>query len=206
MNMLISHGKYLKPSKETRVLAILDALASESGISQYELGRRLELSGAMINQYLRSLQEQELVRFVPLNGKSYRYELTDAGRARRERMFADYSSETIRLYTAVKRFVQERLDPLERRGLERLVLFGASETCEVVLSALTNSRFKILALLDNDSAKQGRVFHGHVISPPPLLEQLDCDAVVITSFGKQHEIYEQLLPLAERKGFEIVRI
>lgn len=206
MNMLISHGKYLKPSKETRVLAILDSLASDSGMSQYELGKRLRLSGAMVNQYLRSLQEQELVRFVPLNGKSYRYELTEKGSARRERMFADYSSETIRIYTAVKRFVQEKLSALEKKNLERLILFGASETCEVVLSALIGSKFQILALLDNDPGKQGRSFHGHVISHPLVLEQFDCDAVVITSFGKQHEIFEQLLPLSERKGFVIVRI
>lgn len=206
MNMLISHGKYLKPSKETRVLAILDSLASDSGLSQFELGRRLCLSGAMINQYLRSLQEQELVRFTPLNGKSYRYELTEKGNASRERMFADYSCETIQLYTTVKRFVQSKLDGLVEQGKERLVLFGASETCEVVLSALAGSNFQILALLDNAQGKQGRSFHGHVISHPAILEQLDCDAVVITSFGKQNEIYDQLLPLSQRKGFLIVRI
>ncbi|MGE4290676.1 MAG: winged helix-turn-helix transcriptional regulator [Desulfovibrio sp.] len=204
--MLISHGTYLKPSKETRVLAILDSLASDSGISQFELGKRLRLSGAMINQYLRGLQEQELVRFIPLNGKSYSYELTERGKACRERMFADYSSETIQLYTAVKRFVQDKLSSLDRKGLHRLILFGASETCEVVLSALTGSQFQILALLDNDSGKQGRSFHGHVISHPLVLERFDCDAVVITSFGKQNEIFEQLLPLSERKGFTIVRI
>ncbi|MDD4731641.1 MAG: winged helix-turn-helix transcriptional regulator [Desulfovibrio sp.] len=204
--MLISHGTYLKPSKQMRVLSILDSLASDSNLSQYELGRRLRLSGAMVNQYLRTMQEQGLVCFKPRDGKSFTYELTDAGRDCRERMFAEYSCETVQLYTKIKQYVQQRLQELERRGLERLVLFGAAETCEVVLSALTGGDLQILALLDNDPRKQGRTFHGHVISHPALLEHMECDAVVITSFGRQQEIFEQLRPLSERKGIPIVRM
>ena len=44
--MLLADGKYIRPSKETRVLAILDSLAQDSGLSQFELGRKLKLSGA----------------------------------------------------------------------------------------------------------------------------------------------------------------
>ncbi|MEF2144022.1 MAG: winged helix-turn-helix transcriptional regulator [Desulfovibrionaceae bacterium] len=204
--MLISQGKYIKPSKDARILAILESLSRDSGLSQYELGKQLSLSGAMINQHLRTLQEQKLVTFQPVNGKSYRYELTESGKASRERMFAAYSSETIRLYTKVKRFIQERLSGLEVEGKHRLALFGASETCEVVLSALVECEHQIVALVDNDPQKHGCIFHGHVICSPVVLEQVELDAVVITSFGKQNEIYSQLLPLSERKGFDIVRI
>lgn len=203
--MLISDGKYLKPSKDTRVLAILDSLAKESELSQYELGRRLNLSGAMINQYLNSLQAERLVEFMPVNGKSFRYVLTPDGDAARRRMFSDYSSETIRLYTTVKAFIQDRLRALKGRDRKRLVLFGASETCEVVLSALRESEFTVVGLLDNDPEKHGRNFHGYVVSHPHVLESLNCDAVVVTSFGKQDEIYEQLKPLCSSRGIDIMR-
>ncbi len=205
IQQLISEGSYLKPSKNTRVLAILDSLAHDSGLSQYELGRRLNLSGAMINQYLKQLQADELVEFMPVNGKSYRYVLTPDGEKRRRKMFSDYSSETIRLYTTVKDFVLDKLEHLRAQGKTRLVLFGASETCEVVLSALKDSSFQVVLLLDSDKNKQGLIFHGHVVSAPHVLEQVDCDAVVITSFGRQDEIYEQIQPVASSRGFEIVR-
>ncbi|MGE4553845.1 MAG: winged helix-turn-helix domain-containing protein, partial [Desulfovibrionaceae bacterium] len=106
--MLISEGKYLKPSKETRVLAILDSLASDSGLSQFELGRRLNLSGAMINQYLKRLQEQNMLQYLPVNGKSYRYVLTGRGEEYRRRLFSDYSCETIQLYSNIKRFIRRK--------------------------------------------------------------------------------------------------
>lgn len=203
--MLITDGLYLKPSKSTRVLAILEALTRDSGLSQFELGKRLNLSGAMVNQYLKQLQEKGLVEFLPVNGKSYRYALTDRGQQSRREMFSDYSSETVRLYTTIKDFVLERLGELLDGGKTRLALFGASETCEVVLSALRDTNFQIMILLDNDPRKQGQIFNGHVVSAPHVIDQVDCDAVVITSFGKQAEIYEQLKPYSKKRGFQIVR-
>ena len=205
MIMLVYDGCYLKPSKDARVLAILEALSRDSGLSQYELGRRLKLSGAMVNQYLSKLQEEKLITFEPVNGKSFSYDLTEEGVATLRRMFLDYSSETIQFYSAVKSYIKEQLVPLAEVGKTRLVLFGASETCEVVLSALVDTDFQILAMCDNDRAKQGKMFHGHLICSPVMLEQMDPDAVVITSFGKSDEIYAQLKPLAEKRGFSVVR-
>jgi len=202
--MLITDGLYLKPSKSTRVLAILEALTKDSSLSQFELGKRLNLSGAMVNQYLKQLQESGLVEFMPVNGKSYNYTLTDQGRQSRREMFSDYSSETVRLYTTIKDFVLENLNHLKDEGKTKLALFGASETCEVVLSALRGTEFQVIILLDNDSRKQGQIFNGHVVSSPHVLDQVDCDAVVITSFGKQTEIYEQLKPYSDKRGFQIV--
>ena len=203
--MLITDGLYLKPSKSTRVLAILDALSRDSSLSQFELGKQLNLSGAMVNQYLKQLQGSGLVEFLPVNGKSYRYTLTDRGQQSRREMFSDYSSETVRLYTTIKDFVLEKLSGLREEGKRRLGLFGASETCEVVLSALRDTEFQVMLLLDNDTRKQGQIFNGHVVSAPHVLDQVDCDAVVITSFGKQTEIYGQLKPYSEKRGFQIVR-
>ncbi|MGL1862907.1 MAG: winged helix-turn-helix domain-containing protein [Pseudodesulfovibrio sp.] len=203
--MLITDGLYLKPSKSSRVLAILEALTRDSSLSQFELGKQLNLSGAMVNQYLKQLQKGGLVEFVPVNGKSYNYSLTEEGQQSRREMFSDYSSETVRLYTTIKDFVLDQLGGLEKEGKMKLVLFGASETCEVALSALRESNFQIMALLDNDTSKQGQIFNGHVVSAPHVLEQVDCDAVVITSFGRQTEIYEQLKPYSEKRGFKIVR-
>ena len=203
--MLITDGLYLKPSKSTRVLAILEALTRDSSLSQFELGKRLNLSGAMVNQYLKQLQQSGLVEFLPVNGKSYRYTLTAQGQQSRRDMFSDYSSETVRLYTTIKDFVLENLSGLLAEGKTRLALFGASETCEVVLSALRDTKFQIMILLDNDPKKQGQMFNGHVVSAPHVMDQVDCDAVVITSFGKQAEIFEQLKPYSEKRGFQIVR-
>ena len=197
---------YFKPSKDARVLAILDSLHRDSGLSQIELGRRMRLSGAMVNQYLKELQDDNLIRFEAINGKSYRYLLTEEGERKRRNLFSSYSSETIRIYTALKNTILDKLTPLQDKGLLKLALFGASETCEVALSALRETPFQILTLVDNDQAKQGKIFHGYVISPPHVLETIACQAVLITSFGGQEEICAQLAPIGRNNGLEIVRL
>jgi len=188
------------------VLAILDSLSQDSALSQFELGKRLKLSGAMVNQYLRQLQEQNLIEFRPVNGKSYRYVLTSGGEKSRRQMFSDYSSETVRLYTNIKDLILAKLRALEPCGTRKIALFGASETCEVVLSALQGTSFQVVAVVDNDPEKHGSLFHGHVIFSPLVLEHVECQSVIITSFGRQDEIHQQLQSVSQRRGLEIVRL
>jgi len=73
----------------------------------------------------------------------------------------------------------------------------------VVLAALRHDTFRIVAIVDNDSAKHGLPFQQHVISPPAILEQLEFDAVVVTTFARQDEIIAQLKPIQGRKNFHI---
>jgi len=76
----------------------------------------------------------------------------------------------------------------------------------VVLSALRDTGFQVVALVDNDVDKHGTLFHGYVISSPLVLDHVDCQAVVITSFGRQDEIHQQLQPVSIRRGLETVRL
>lgn len=198
--------QYFAPGKDTWVLAILEALSRESDISQRDLGRLLHISGAVVNQHLRELNERQLIRFEARNGKSYRYVLTAEGEALRQDMATRCSTEAIHIYTGLKALVRERLLGLAARELTRIVLFGASETCEVVLSALGDLPLKVMALVDNDAAKHGTLFHGYIISPPHILDAVDCQAVLVTSFGRQAEIKAQLAPLCRARGLEIASL
>ncbi len=198
---------FYRPSKQARYLAILDSLADNSRLSQVELGERADLSCAMVNQYLKDMLGRSLIRYERINGKSYRYVLTREGESLRQSMFSDYSSETVRIYSALKDLVEEKLRPLAERGLFKLALFGASETCEIVLSAIgPGGEFDVTALVDNDPELHGKTLGGYIISPPRVLEVVRPQAVVISSFGQWKDINRQLLPYAEQFNVEIVRL
>ena len=205
--MFLVNKKYYHPSKHARVLAILDSLAQDSQVSQNELGRRANLSGAMVNQYLKELVDNEYIQYERINGKSFRYLLTDQGENIRRTMFSSFSSETVQIYTALKNSIMSRLSALKSQGIKKLALFGASETCEVVLQALrAKGDFEVTALVDNDPAKHGSSLCGYIISPPQILEAAKPQAVVITSYGRQEEILRQLLPYRDKQHVEIVRL
>lgn len=205
--MFLVNKTYYRPSKAARYLAILDTLAQDSQVSQNELGRRANLSGAMVNQYLKEMAETNLIEFERVNGKSFRYLLTDEGEARRRTMFSSFSSETVQIYTALKAAIVHKLANLKSRSQMKLVLFGASETCEIVLQALrATGGFEVMALVDNDPAKAGKTLGGYVISPPVVLDSLRPQAVVITSYGCQEEIHGQLRELYGQHNVEIIRL
>lgn len=122
-------------------------------------------------------------------------------------MFSSFSSETVQIYTALKAAIVHKLANLKSRSLVKLVLFGASETCEIVLQALrATGGFEVMALVDNDPAKAGKTLGGHVISPPVVLDSLRPQAVVITSYGCQEEIHGQLRELYGQHNVEIIRL
>jgi len=204
MSMIIHDREYIKPTRTARELSILESLAANHELSQSELGQVSFLSGAMVNQYLRRMREDELIRFVPANGKTFHYQLTEKGERRRRTMFAVYSSELVRLYSSLKQVIREKLAHLSREGRTRIVLYGASETCEVALSALHGTHFDVVALVDSDPLKHGKKFHGQIISPPEILEVTSCYAIVITTFAHQDEIIQRVEPLARRKHMEII--
>jgi len=204
-SLLIADCEFIKPTRIARELFILETLALDSSLSQHKLGESSFLSGAMVNQYLRNLQDKGLIRFVPTGNKTYSYEPTEEGAALRRSMFAAYSGELVRLYSALKRCILEKVSCLEAKGIRKIALFGASETGEVALAALAESPFDVVAVVDNDPEKHGKFFKGHIVCAPEALQYIPIEAVVITSFGHQDEIYAQIAPLASRKGMEVLK-
>lgn len=205
-SLLIADCEFIKPTRIARELFILETLALDSSLSQHKLGQSSFLSGAMVNQYLRTLQEKGLIRFVPAGNKAYSYEPTEEGAKLRRSMFAAYSGELVRLYSALKRCIQEKVSGLSAKGIHKVALFGASETGEVVLSALAETSLDVVAVVDNDPEKHGKAFKGHIICSPEVLGYIPIQAVVITSFGHQDEIYTQIAPLAASKGMEVMKL
>eukprot|EP00828_Plagiopyla_frontata_P026670 TRINITY_DN34829_c0_g1_i1.p2 TRINITY_DN34829_c0_g1~~TRINITY_DN34829_c0_g1_i1.p2 ORF type:complete len:182 (+),score=23.95 TRINITY_DN34829_c0_g1_i1:450-995(+) len=179
---------------------------SSGRTSQNELGIQADLSGAMVNKYIKDLQAQGLVNPVPINGKCFEYQLTPKGEAARNLMMGDYCAEIVQIYSSLKQSLLAKFDILRHSGAKTLALFGASETCEVVYSALKDTNFRIATVVDNDPKKQGQPFFGHIVASPEVLLHIPCDAVIITSFGQQDEIYQHCSKLQAKQTFNIIRL
>lgn len=204
--MILLNKDFIKPGKQARLLSILDSLSHNSTLSQQELGKRASLSSTMVNKYLNEMSGQGLVEFEPISGKSYQYMLTESGQNSRRKMLSDYCCEIVHMYSALKQSILDTISPLAAKGIKDLAFFGASETCEVALSALKDTNLSVLAIVDNDPSKHGQLYHGHIVSSPHVLDSIKCQAIVITSFGHFDEIRAQIMPIIENKDIEVVRL
>jgi DNA-binding MarR family transcriptional regulator len=204
--MKASSKKFFKPGKDFRILSLLEGMHSSGRTSQNELGVQSDLSGAMVNKYIKDLQAKGWVNPVPINGKCFEYQLTTEGEAARNAMMGWYCTEIVQIYSSLKRSLMEKFEALQLGSEDALALFGASETCEIVYNALKETETRIAAVVDNDPAKQGNLFFGHIIVSPEVLVHIPCSTVIITSFGQQEEIYRHCLELQAKRTFNIIRL
>ena len=153
----------------------------------------------MVNNYIKCLKEEGVITVSGKTNRTQSYHLTASGKTELRESLLAYSSEIVRLYSAVKEEIAEILRSFYDDGIRTLVLFGVAETAEVVYAAIKESSLVVIGVIDSDPTKQGKPFNGLIVQKPETLEQIDPDAVVITSFGKQEEIHERILQLVGDK-------
>jgi predicted transcriptional regulator len=198
-------SEFLAPTKRFRRLSVLLAIHDSSQISQHKIARIAHLSSSMVNNYIKELHERRLIKIAGRTNRTQRYYLTPSGRELLISSLLSYSSEIIRLYGGAKRQLSKRLQRIHEEGIRTVALFGAAETAEVVLAAIKETPLTVAAVMDSDSAKQGKPLNGLTVQKPESLSQMEVDAVVITSFGRQEEIHDDVRKLVG-KEMKVVRL
>ncbi len=190
---------YLNPTKRSRRLSVLMSIHNEPNASQHKIAKCADLSSSMVNNYIKSLKAEGI---ITVNGKTNRtqsYHLTQNGQNELRESLLAYSSEIVQLYSAVKCEIAQIMMGFYREGIRTLVLFGVAETAEVVYAAIKSTPLVVIGVVDSDPTKQGQPFNGLIVQQPQKLEEINPDAVVITSFGKQNEIFECIRALLGNK-------
>lgn len=196
---------FLRPTKMMRELFLLLSLQESQHLSQHELARRIGVSSAMANNYMKALTDRGVVTASGRTNRSMKYEVTALGRERLDVLMSGYSKEIARMYSIAKQEVERRLIQLHGQGLKRVVLFGAAETGELVYSAAKSTSMKIVGLVDNDVTKHRKLFGEISVSSPDTIESFHPDGVLIASSGNAEEILKQLNPLSQ-KGVAVVTL
>lgn len=196
---------FLRPTKTMRELFLLLSVQESQHLSQHQLARKIGVSSAMANNYMRDLVEQGVVTVSGRTNRSMKYEVTPKGQERLAVLMSAYSKEIARMYSIAKQEVEKRLIQLYEQGLRRVVLFGAAETGELVYSAAKATPMKIIGLVDNDVTKHRKLFGEISVSSPDTIESFHPDGVLIASSGNAEEILKQLEPLSQ-KGVAVVTL
>jgi DNA-binding MarR family transcriptional regulator len=186
------NASFLTPTKRFRRLSILLAIHNQPEISQHKIAKTTHLSSSMVNNYMKELKQAGFLEIIGDTNRTQEYYLTPTGEKALMSLLVEYSTEIIQFYGGAKRELTKRLQQMVTEGVSTIVLFGAAETAEVVHAALKGVPLRIVGVIDSDVGKQGMPFNGFKIQAPEALKDLKADAIVITSFGKQEEIYEKI--------------
>lgn len=193
-------GKFFTPTKHLRHLAVLLAIHQEPKTSQHDIARRAGISSALVNGYVKFLISDGLISTRKRNHRDQDYSLTRQGEQMLSALLLDYSTETVQIYAQAKQAVAQRLADIFRSAdqLATIVLYGAADTCELILGALTGiPEARVIGIVDSSPEKQGTSFHNFTVMPAATIAPLSPAFVIITSFAKQNEIYQDIKHLEE---------
>jgi DNA-binding MarR family transcriptional regulator len=203
--MILESLKFLCPTKLFRELDMLVLIKDHPWMSQHSLARKMGITGAMANSYMKDLTRKKMVKVEGETNRQKRYFLTPKGNRRRRILLNEYITGVSDLYSTCKKEFEQRLRTLYEKGFRRVVFFGAAETGEIAQQAAQHTGLEVVGIVDNDASKQGKKLGEVEVCLPECIEDLHPDAVVITALGHPDEIYRQLVPLKE-KGIVIRKL
>lgn len=183
---------FLAPSKQYRRFSLLLSVQKNPNITQKQLGHDTFLSCAMVNNYIKELSNEGLLQAAGDSNRDMTYHLTHEGQDFVANNFLSFSAEIVQLYASVRREIVELLFECYATGIRTIVLYGASDTCEIVYSAAQKTELAVTGVVDNDPDKIGTQFFGIIIQSPSRINEIRPDALVITSFARQNEILDAL--------------
>jgi predicted transcriptional regulator len=203
----LSNSLYFLPNKDFRHLSILLAMYHNPELSQHGIATQANLSGAMVNGYVKKMKQCGLVNILQKNKRDNVYVLTSSGKTSLMKCLIGCSTELVQLFSQLRDELQERLHSyFTRNDSRKIILFGGANTAQLVLSAIDPLPYvSIEAIVDNDSSKWGKSLGKNKIQSPEIMDELDFDCVVISSYACQNEIYETISHLL-KKNVSIVKL
>ncbi len=203
--MILQSLKFLCPTKLFRELNVLVLMGDQPWMSQHSLAKNMGITSAMVNFYVKDLVLRKLVKVEGETNRQKRYFLTPKGKRRKRLLLNEYLCGVSDLYSICKKEFEQRLKEIYRKGLRRVVFFGAAETGEIAFQAACHTDLQVVGIVDNDPKKHHKRMGEIEVLPPESILDLNPDGVIITALGQPEEIYKQLCPLRE-KGVAIKKL
>ncbi len=184
--------KFLKPTEHLRNLQLLEEVSKDSAISQRKLSIRLEIALGVTNACLKRMIKRGYIRARGINHKRIAYYLTPRGFQEKARLAYRFLQHNVTYYIELKKNIASKLHLLAASGVKRVIFYGAGEAMEVAYITMQEIPIKLVGIVDDDPAKQGRRLFGFTIQSPSIISELRPDAIVVTSIMYKDEIIDRL--------------
>ncbi len=187
------------PSPEAehyRSLQILNELANNDSLTQRDLSSKLGIALGLVNSYIKNLAKKGFITIKAIPPKRYAYYLTPKGFTEKTRLTYHMLSDYTRIYREARENLKRLFHELQAQGVKKIVFAGADEVAEIAYLSLQETNMTLAGIVDDD--KSGQLFFGREIQPISMLDKVNYDRLVITSYLKQESIQKEL----EQRGID----
>lgn len=187
--------KFFTPTSELKELTILQHIENTEDTTQKELAEIVNSAPSMINVYINDYEEKGYIERQYISSKIVKYKITSDGVRRKNLLLIQYLHELLKLYKLAKENVENFLEGLEDKGYKNILLYGAGEVAETILSVIRDResiKLNIVGLIDDDLSLQAKNLMGYKIISRDDIYRYDHDGIVITSYTFEDDIREKL--------------
>ena len=170
---------------------ILNELSSNDSMTQREMSKSLGIALGLVNSYIKNLIAKGYVTVKSIPRKRYLYFLTPEGFAEKTRLTYHLLQDYTRIYREARSGLKVLFHDLRSDGVRRVVFAGADEVAELAYITLQETDLELSGVVDVLAA--GRKFFGRDVKPIKEIRDMSYDCIVVTSYLKSEEIYQELL-------------
>ena len=192
----MSDNQFFKPTVLYKEYMILDMIEKNPNITQREMSKTIGIAVSMVNDYVDQFEKAKLINRKKHSTKTVEYFITKKGTERRKVLNIGYLNSSQHLYNSAKENIEQFLIHIENRGFRNILLYGAGEVCEILLSTLkSNPSIKLSchAIIDDDLSKKGTYITGVKIIDKSEIENFVHDGILISSFTNKNLIKSKLM-------------
>lgn len=187
--------KYFRPTSKLKELLLLQHIEEKPDTTQHEIASVMGGAPSMVNVYIDRFEASGYLIRDYKSAKIVYYNITPEGVKRKNFLAITYFHELLELYRLAEESVENFLLRLEEKGYINVLVYGAGEVAETILGVIKvriGKPLKVLALIDDDKAKQGKTVLGYKIISREEINEYQHDGIVITSYTFEDEITNRL--------------
>lgn len=192
---MMSDKSFFKPTNLYKEYMILDFIEKNKDITQRELASHLGIPVSMVNLLLDSIEKEGFIKRKKYTSKTVEYIITKKGIERRKLLNMTYLSSTQKLYESAKVNIENFLTEIKNKGFKDILLYGAGEVCELLLSTLKSNKNLELncnAIIDDNTLKIGNYIYDIPIIDIKSIDLYKNEGILISSYKHKGHIIKKL--------------
>jgi FlaA1/EpsC-like NDP-sugar epimerase len=164
-------------------------------VTQRQMSKEIGIAVSMVNDYLDEYEKNKLIKRVKHSTKHVEYLITKKGSERRKLLNIWYLKSSQNIYIQAKENISLFLSQVIDKGFKKILLYGAGEVAEIMLSVLNDNNklpLEVLAVIDDDKNK-----HEELLVNTPIITKEESkdylhDGILISSYTHHEKIKENL--------------
>jgi DNA-binding MarR family transcriptional regulator len=181
-----------RPSEPMRELQLLDELEKNPSVSQRELSNKFGIALGLTNACIKRMVRRGWIRLKEVPPRRFGYYLTPKGFAEKSKLTLTYLAYNIHHYGRLKTMISETFAEMASQGVKRVIFYGVSDEMEVAYIILQGTGMELVAIVDDRDRIEAKNVLGRRVIQPGVLNDLEADAVLITSILDKERILKDL--------------